>query len=303
MKVSAKSVLREFTENKELMSEQKVVVKPAGHKGNGLFAKNDIKKGEMILKAKVKIIDNDDWKLIKNTEVVKLYTLGWGDEHGIPVGPWEFDFKNEQDKRKWKEAGLLEDGNRLMISGFLYINDIDDKTEANAEEWFDVDGKMVGMVALRDIKIGEEIIKEYDGTMAGKWRTDLNEGLNLVKKPLPIEKQAEQWFLKKLKQCTNRVKLVTKPYSTFLVSNGEIIAEIIDDPNSSALIELVVQSKLWYYFAQKFKLRGHHAVRYVIRQSVCQFFGWSVETKGISIQRAGDSFDSLQQNLSNTKNN
>lgn len=169
MTIEAKRVLREFTENKELMSERKVVVKPAGHKGKGLFAKVDIKKGEKILRSKVEIIPDDKWKLIKNTEVVRLYTLVWGDEHGIPIGPWEFEFKNEQDKEKWDDAGLLDDG-KLMISGFLYINDIDDKTEANSEERFDVDEKMVGMVALRDIRAGEEIIKEYDETMAGKWR-------------------------------------------------------------------------------------------------------------------------------------
>jgi hypothetical protein len=181
MRPSAKIILREFTENKELMSEDKVVVKPAGHKGNGLFAKVDIKKGETFLKSKVTIISDEEWEKIQNTEPVKLYFFNWDAQHGIPLGKWKFDFKNANDKKAWSQTKFFKDG-ALKISGFLYINDIDEKTKANCEEIFDIPNKIIGMKATRDIKAGEEFIKEYNEGMRGNWRKKLKEGLNLEKK-------------------------------------------------------------------------------------------------------------------------
>ena len=283
MKIETKRVLREFTENKELMSERKVVVKSAGHKGNGLFAKVDIKKGEKILKAKVEIISDKSWKLIKNTEAVRLYWLRWGDEHGIPTGPWEFEFKKPQDKEKWDEAGLLDDG-KLMISGFLYINDIDDKTEANSEEWFDIDEKLVGMVATRDIKAGEEIIKEYNETMAGKWRKELKEGLNLPKKDISTP---EKWFQSEILNKVNAKIVDQYPNHIFYNLGNDVVMEYYNAAGRQELKngELYVSyPKIWSVFESRFGLE-YGQIQSLIKGMVESDFKFEGLTPNITLLR------------------
>jgi SET domain-containing protein len=172
--------LSEIKRSKELMglkesvnSKSSVTVKPAGHKGNGLFATKDFKKGDLILKSPTVKISDEDWEIIKDTCPVKLYNFVWEDDHRIPLGDFEFDFKNEECKQKWMKTDFwrkycLDD--KLMLSGFLYINDIDKDTEANSKEVFNKDKYIVGQVATKDIKSGDEIIKEYN--TEGDWRNN-----------------------------------------------------------------------------------------------------------------------------------
>lgn len=172
-----KKILREYIESKglphidEVMPEDKVIVKPAGHKGNGLFATQDIKKGEIFLSAQGIILSNEDWEKIKGTKPEEYYSFIWGDDHVVPIGPWKFDFTNPEDKDKWMSTDFAKkycQNGELNLSGFLYINDIDKTTQANTEEVFNDYKDLVGMVATRDIQKGEELIKKY--TNDADWR-------------------------------------------------------------------------------------------------------------------------------------
>jgi hypothetical protein len=177
MKQNIKKILREYVEEREIqqinsvMPEDKVIVKPAGHKGNGLFATQDIKKGEIFLSAQGISLSNEDWKKVMDTIPVEMYSFIWGNEHIVPIGPWPFNFTNPEDKKKWMSTDFAKEhcpNGKLMLSGFLYINDIDKNTKANSKEVFNDYKDLTGMVATRNIKKGEEIIKQY--TNPGEWR-------------------------------------------------------------------------------------------------------------------------------------
>ena len=199
------TIIKESVETKSLMNDDKVVVKSAGRKGNGLFAKVDIKAGEMILEAKVNIMDDDDWNVIKDTKPVELYGFVWLGQHGIPLGKWTFDFKKPGEEKLWLQTKFCKQHckGQLRLSGFLYINDIDEHTQENSKEVFNVEQKLIGMKAIKDIKAGEEIIKEYNEEMVGPWRKkileDVNEGLNLQKLQLDTP---EKWFKNLLSKLT-----------------------------------------------------------------------------------------------------
>lgn len=173
-----KNLLNEIKRSKVLMglseSNQKsnVIVKPAGHKGNGLFATKNIKNGETILTSSTVKLSDSDWDLIKDTDPVKLYGFIWEDDHRVPIGPFPFDFKNPKCKEKWMKTDFWKKyskNGKLMLSGFLYINDIDKDTSANSKEVFDLSNYVVSQEAIKDIKSGEEIIKKYN-TNDGDWR-------------------------------------------------------------------------------------------------------------------------------------
>lgn len=186
-----KEILKEYTINQKnpLFQDKKVEVKSAGHKGNGLFTTVDIKKDEMVLMSKVTIMTDEDWDMIKDTAPVKLYGFRWDDEHAIPLGRWKFNFKNIKDRLLWKKTNFYKqychDG--LRLSGFLFVNDIDTNTTANVEEVFNIPKNIIGIKAIRDIKAGEELIKEYNYDWKEEfksWRKGILEGLNLPKKQI-----------------------------------------------------------------------------------------------------------------------
>jgi len=166
MREIIKKILLENTIGKKnpLFQDKKVIVKDAGYKGKGLFAAVDIPKGDIVLLAKVTIMNNKDWELVKDTAPVKLYGFRWMDQHGIPLGKWKFDFKNIKDRLLWKKTDFYKQycQDELRLSGFLFVNDIDVDTTANVEEVFNTLKDIIGIKAIRDIQAGEELIKEYN---------------------------------------------------------------------------------------------------------------------------------------------
>ena len=155
----------------KLMTEEKgldkIEVKPSPGKGNGLFATQLIKKGEKFIDSPSIMMSEEDWQKVKNTEPSKLYGFRYYNEHSVPFGPIPFKFNNPKDKKAWAATDICKKHcpNGLSLSGFMFIND--DQNDPNAEEDIPDDGSSIGMVALKDIQPGEEILKKYN--VQGDW--------------------------------------------------------------------------------------------------------------------------------------
>jgi RNA polymerase sigma factor (sigma-70 family) len=137
-------------------TESKITVKPSLGKGNGLFATNLIKAGEVITSSKFEPISDKDWQLIKDTTPVKLYGFKLGDKHALQSGPFKFKFNDQKEKALWDKTEFKG----LSLSGFMFINGADSPDEVNSKENFS--GNTAEMIATKDIQPGKEIIKQYN---------------------------------------------------------------------------------------------------------------------------------------------
>jgi GNAT superfamily N-acetyltransferase len=137
-------------------TESKITVKPSPGKGNGLFATNLIKAGEVITSSKFEPISDKDWQLIKDTTPVKLYGFKLGDKHALQSGPFKFKFNDQKEKALWDKTEFKG----LSLSGFMFINGADSPDEVNSKENFS--GNTAEMIATKDIQPGKEIIKQYN---------------------------------------------------------------------------------------------------------------------------------------------
>lgn len=123
--------------------------------GNGLFANHDFKKKSVILVAKTTKIPDNEWKLLKKSapELLKRYGYSWDGGHLSVLGKNWPGFKLSPEAKKAISQTILRNG----FHEFNFIND--DQNNPNVEDYFTDHGILV--VALRDIKKGEELLKEY----------------------------------------------------------------------------------------------------------------------------------------------
>ncbi|MFX1345098.1 MAG: SET domain-containing protein-lysine N-methyltransferase [Promethearchaeota archaeon] len=105
-------------------------------KGKGVFAKDNIPKGEIIDVAHIILISNNDWNLIENT-VLCNYSFEWDDPKCIG----EFD-------------------SAISLSGSQFINH---SYEPNVKYTYDYKNKCIKYITLRNISRGEEITVNYNG--------------------------------------------------------------------------------------------------------------------------------------------
>jgi len=105
-------------------------------KGNGLFAKKDIKKNTIIDVAHIIPIPNKDYKKIRKT-ILYHYCYIWEDPKCLP------EFKNAIS---------------LSISQF-----INHSFNPNVKYLYDYDDNTIEFITIRDILKGEEIVVNYNG--------------------------------------------------------------------------------------------------------------------------------------------
>ena len=105
-------------------------------KGKGVFAKDNIPKGEIIDVAHIILISNDDWNLIENT-ILSNYSFEWDDPKCI---------------------GEFDSAISLSVSQF-----INHSYEPNVKYIYDYKNKCIKYITLRNISRGEEITVNYNG--------------------------------------------------------------------------------------------------------------------------------------------
>ncbi len=105
-------------------------------KGKGVFAKDNIPKGEIIDVAHIILISNNDWNLIENT-VLSNYSFEWDDPKCI---------------------GEFDSAISLSVSQF-----INHSYEPNVKYIYDYKNKCIKYITLRNISRGEEITVNYNG--------------------------------------------------------------------------------------------------------------------------------------------
>jgi SET domain-containing protein len=105
-------------------------------KGKGVFAKDNIPKGEVIDIAHIILISNNDWNLIENT-ILSNYSFEWDDPECI---------------------GEFDSAISLSVSQF-----INHSYEPNVKYTYDYKNKCIKYITLRNICMGEEITVNYNG--------------------------------------------------------------------------------------------------------------------------------------------
>jgi len=105
-------------------------------KGRGVFAKENIPKGETIDVAHILLIPNNDWNLIEDT-VLSNYSFEWDDPKCI---------------------GEFESAISLSVSQL-----INHSYYPNVKYIYDYKNKCIEYITLRDISKGEEITVNYNG--------------------------------------------------------------------------------------------------------------------------------------------
>jgi hypothetical protein len=133
--------------------------------GKGLFAAKDIKKGQVILTAKITHIPDEEWYLLKTwaPELLKRYGYSWGGFHAAVLGKNWPGFRLSPEAKKAIAHTVLK-------SGFHEFNFINDSWEnPNVSERFKKAG-IIEVWAIADIPKGSEILKRYppDGTATYK---------------------------------------------------------------------------------------------------------------------------------------
>ena len=133
-------------------SAQAYHVKDAGKSGKGMFASRDIKVGETFLTCQAETITDEDWDLIEQTRLPAMYGFNLNGKHAALLGSEQPGWMTAEEKR------LVS---KTIVSGglhpFMFVNH--GGKDSNAEEVFS--GSTVSMRAIRPIKKGEEITKEY----------------------------------------------------------------------------------------------------------------------------------------------
>jgi SET domain-containing protein len=105
-------------------------------KGKGVFAKKDIPKGQIIERAQIVLISNDDWVLIEET-VLSNYTFEWDDP---------------------KHKGVYDSAISLSISQF-----INHSYTPNTKYNYNYNDEVITYITIQDISKGEEITVNYNG--------------------------------------------------------------------------------------------------------------------------------------------
>ncbi|MEH7122214.1 SET domain-containing protein [Bacillus sp. JJ1532] len=106
-----------------------IIVKNAGKYGRGIFADRYIKKGELLEKAPVIIIPDQEWKQMRKS-VLQNYVFRWGEDKAIALG-----------------YGSLY--NHSYTPNAKYITNIENQT--------------LDFYARKDIQRGEQIFVNYNG--------------------------------------------------------------------------------------------------------------------------------------------
>ncbi|MFX0006025.1 MAG: SET domain-containing protein-lysine N-methyltransferase [Promethearchaeota archaeon] len=107
------------------------------HKGRGVFAKIDIKKGKIIDIAHIIQISDHDWDLLEDT-VLANYSFEWDDP---------------------KDKGEYDSAISLSISQF-----INHSYNPNVKYRYNYREKTIEYISIRDITKGEEITVNYNGS-------------------------------------------------------------------------------------------------------------------------------------------
>lgn len=110
-------------------------------KGKGVFAKKDIPEGQIIDKAQIVLISNDDWVLIEDT-VLSGYTFEWDDP---------------------KLKGAYDSVISLSISQF-----INHSYTPNVKYSYNYNDEVIKYITIQDISKGEEITVNYNGDPSDK---------------------------------------------------------------------------------------------------------------------------------------
>lgn len=114
-----------------------------GKKGRGVVAAEDIRKGDLIERSPVLIIPHEDRPAIDKT-IIFTYVFMW--EHGTV----------EEDLYK-------HEGRAAITLGFTSL--LNHSHKPNAEFIRHIDELLLDVVALRDIKKGEEVTIDYQMTL------------------------------------------------------------------------------------------------------------------------------------------
>lgn len=110
-----------------------ICVKDTGKYGRGVFATRDIKCGEYIEKSPIILLRKEDWKYIKKT-ILHDYCFYWGDDYDLTV----------------VALGYGSLFNHSYTPNTTYTNNLEQAT--------------IDFEAIRDIKAGEEILINYNGS-------------------------------------------------------------------------------------------------------------------------------------------
>lgn len=111
------------------------------NKGRGVFAKKNIKKGNIIEKAHVIPIPNKDYELLENTFLYN-YTFEWADP---------------KDNGEFKHA--------MVLSFCEFVNH---SFDPNLKYVYDYKKKLIKFIAIKNIKSGEELTVNYNGRVDDK---------------------------------------------------------------------------------------------------------------------------------------
>jgi SET domain-containing protein len=106
-----------------------------------VFAKKNLPKGQLIDKAQIILISNDDWSLIDGT-ILSFYTFEWDDP---------------------KYKGVYDSAISLSISQF-----INHSYTPNANYSYNYKEKIIEYIAIQNISKGEEITVNYNGHSSDK---------------------------------------------------------------------------------------------------------------------------------------
>ena len=107
-------------------------VSQTGDRGRGVFATRKIAKDEMIERAPVIVVPEEQWDLIEPT-TLRDYVFSWGDNDELAA----------------VALGYVSIYNHSYTPNAMYVQ---------APEY-----ESIEIVALRDIEIGEEIVVNYNG--------------------------------------------------------------------------------------------------------------------------------------------
>ena len=119
-----------------LFHSDKIEIRKSPVHGYGVFAKDDIKKGELL-------------------EECYYLEVGWSEE----MGRYRFDFKDNQ----LGQTPLDENPEKMVISlGFGSMYNTSLSGEENGSINHDLDNEIFVFKSLKDIKKDEEILLEYD---------------------------------------------------------------------------------------------------------------------------------------------
>jgi SET domain-containing protein len=106
-----------------------IKVKQAGHKGRGIFATEDIRKGKLIEKCPIIVISKKEWKYLEKT-ILKHYVFSWNKKGDVALA---------------------------LGTGSLYNHSFN----PNIDVYRDPKNKTFSYYAIKRIKKGKELLIDY----------------------------------------------------------------------------------------------------------------------------------------------